>query len=110
MHGSGQQTASLLGRLPIELRLRIYDDVLGHRKVHVAFEFGPREYRTYKNRGHVEWRWWHCVCTWDQIDELHWDRPDHCRSGKVGGNPGPPNGMMGKLKLDFAILLTCRQV
>lgn len=110
MHGSGQQADSLLGRLSIELRLRIYDNVLGHRKVHLAFEFGPREYRKNKYREHVEWRWWHCICTWDQIDEIYWDRPDHCRSGRVGGTQGPPNGMMGKLKLDFAILLTCRQV
>ena len=27
-------------RLPIELPIRIYELVLGHRKLHVAFEFG----------------------------------------------------------------------
>ncbi|RFU33118.1 hypothetical protein B7463_g3228, partial [Scytalidium lignicola] len=42
----GQQTSSLLLSLPPELRRRIYEDVLGHRKVHVVFEFGPQEYRT----------------------------------------------------------------
>uniref|UniRef100_A0A093UTM8 ABC transporter A family member 6 n=1 Tax=Talaromyces marneffei PM1 TaxID=1077442 RepID=A0A093UTM8_TALMA len=83
-----QQTAGLLERLPIELRLLIYNEVLGHHRVHVVFEFGLREYRTYKRREHLEWRW----------------------SGRVDGNPGPPNGMMGKIKLNFAILLTCRQI
>ena len=66
LYEPGQQTAGLFSRLPIELRLRIYEDVLGHNKVHVAFEFGPREYRTGKKKEHLEWRWWHCICTWDQ--------------------------------------------
>ncbi|OBT85286.1 hypothetical protein VE02_06534 [Pseudogymnoascus sp. 03VT05] len=116
LHDPGQLASGLLSRLPIELRLRIYDDVLGHRKVHVAFEFRPREYRTGMKKEHLEWRWWHCICTWDQTEDdghrsFWWDG---CRRGRTqGGNQnerGPPNGMMGKLKLDFAILLTCRQV
>uniref|UniRef100_A0A093X756 ABC transporter A family member 6 n=1 Tax=Talaromyces marneffei PM1 TaxID=1077442 RepID=A0A093X756_TALMA len=105
-----QQTAGLLERLPIELRLLIYNEVLGHHRVHVVFEFGLREYRTYKRREHLEWRWWHCICTWDQRDDLYSNYLDNCRSGRVDGNPGPPNGMMGKIKLNFAILLTCRQI
>jgi hypothetical protein len=56
-------------RLPLELRLRIYEALLGHRKVHVAFEFAPREYRTSKRKEVLEWRWWHTICTWDQIEE-----------------------------------------
>jgi len=112
LHEPGQQTSGLLSRLPIELRRTIYDDVLGHRKVHVAFEFGIREYRTGKKKEHLEWRWWHCICTWDQTGDYCFRGiwRDGCRWANVGGNPGPPNGMMGKLKVDFAILLTCRQV
>ncbi|OBT52720.1 hypothetical protein VE04_06579 [Pseudogymnoascus sp. 24MN13] len=88
-------------------------EVLAHRKVHVAFEFGPREYRTDKKKEHLEWRWWHCICTWDQTkgyDHSWRIWRDGCRWANLGGDPGPPNGMMGKLKLDFAILLTCRQM
>jgi hypothetical protein len=106
------QPTSLLMRLPLKLRMRIYEAVLGHRKVHVAFEFGARMYRTFEENEVLEWRWWHTICTWDQTEDdryrnVWWDR---CRTGKVDGVPGPPNGMMGKLKLDVALLLTCRKV
>jgi hypothetical protein len=48
-------------RLPIELRMRIHEAVLGDRKVHVAFDFAPREYRTFKRKEVLEWRWWQYV-------------------------------------------------
>ncbi|KFY26806.1 hypothetical protein V493_03858 [Pseudogymnoascus sp. VKM F-4281 (FW-2241)] len=109
-----QQTSGLLQKLPVELRRHIYDDVLGHRKVHLLFEFAPRKYRTNRtNKKEIlEWRWWHCVCTWnqpedDQTRNIWFDR---CQNVIVIGNSVASNGMMGKLKLDFAILLTCRQV
>ncbi|OBT68026.1 hypothetical protein VE03_01475 [Pseudogymnoascus sp. 23342-1-I1] len=88
LYEPGQQTSGLLLRLPIELRRRIYDEVLGHRKVHLLFEFAPRKD--------------------DRFRGIWFDR---CKDGGViKGNAGPPNGMMGKLKLDFAILPTCRQM
>jgi hypothetical protein len=106
------QSTNLLMRLSLELRLRIYEAVLGHRKVHVEFDYGLHEYRTFKKKEVLEWRWWHTIYTWDQTENdsrrnIWWDR---CRRGTVNGEPGPPNGMMGKLKLDFALLLTCRKV
>ncbi|ELR02724.1 hypothetical protein VC83_00840 [Pseudogymnoascus destructans] len=114
LYEPGQHTLGLLRKLPIELRRRIYDKVLSHRKVHLMFEFAPRKYRRdITNKKEIlEWRWWHCICTWDQTEDdgfrsIWFDR---CKDGVSDGNPGPPNGMMGKLKLDFAILLTCRQI
>ncbi|KAG0647986.1 hypothetical protein D0Z07_5877 [Hyphodiscus hymeniophilus] len=98
-------------RLPVELRLRIYEVVLGQRKVHVAYEFAPHEYRTYKRREVLEWRWWHSICSWDMTEYEPWKNifHDQCRGkGSVYGNPGPPNGMMGRLKLDVSLLWTCR--
>lgn len=110
----GRNTSQLLGKLPIEVRRRIYDEVLGHRKVHLLFEFAPRKYRTdrTKKKEIMEWRWWHCICTWDQTEDDRFRGIwfDQCKDGVVNGARGPPNGMMGKLKLDFSILLTCRQV
>ncbi|KAH8803603.1 hypothetical protein F5884DRAFT_824420 [Xylogone sp. PMI_703] len=94
--GSSPQTSNLLLRLLLELRYPIYESVLGCHKIHLAFSFAPREYGYRKP---LLWRWWHCICTWDQVT-LDLD----------GSTRGPPNGMMGKLKLDFAILLTCRQI
>ncbi|OBT40324.1 hypothetical protein VE00_08472 [Pseudogymnoascus sp. WSF 3629] len=114
LYEPGQHTSGLLRKLPIELRRRIYDEVLGHRKVHLLFEFAPRKYRRERtNKKEIlEWRWWHCICTWDQTkdDYLASIWFDRCKDQAVNGNTGPPNGMMGKLKLDFAILLTCRQI
>ena len=46
LYDPGQQTSVFLRKLPVELRRRIYDEVLGHRKVHMLFEFAPRKYRT----------------------------------------------------------------
>lgn len=92
------QTATLLMHLPTELRLRIYEAVLGHRKVHLAFEFGAREYRTFKRKEALEWRWWHSICTWDQTDYEPWKNVfrDQCRwTRNIDGEPGPPNGQMG---------------
>ncbi|KFY41525.1 hypothetical protein V494_02948 [Pseudogymnoascus sp. VKM F-4513 (FW-928)] len=115
LYEPGQQTSGLIRKLPVELRRRIYYEVLGHRKVHLLFEFAPRKYRKSRtNKKEIlEWRWWHCICTWDQTEDdgLRGIWFDRCKDGGVmSGRPGPPKGMMGKLKLDFAILLTCRQV
>ncbi|OBT98208.2 hypothetical protein VE01_03852 [Pseudogymnoascus verrucosus] len=114
VYESGQNTSGLLWKLPVELRRRIYDEVLGHRKVHLLFEFAPRKYRRDRtNKKEIlEWRWWHCICTWDQTMDSYssgiWF--DRCKDVAVNGNPGSSTGMMGRLKLDFAILLTCRQI
>ncbi|KFX91997.1 hypothetical protein O988_07483 [Pseudogymnoascus sp. VKM F-3808] len=114
LYDPGEQTSGFLRKLPVELRRRIYDEVLGHRKVHMQFEFAPRNYRTVRtNKKEIlEWRWWHCICTWDQTEDDRYKSIwfDRCKDGDMKGNSGPPNGMMGKLKLDFALLLTCRQV
>ncbi|KAH8812725.1 hypothetical protein F5884DRAFT_729915 [Xylogone sp. PMI_703] len=111
---SSQQASNLFLRLPAELRNRIYLDVFGNRKVHILFSYGSFRYgyRTRTDKKPPEWRWWHCICTWDQTtDDRYWSiRWDQCKGGNFDGSPGPPNGMMGKLKLDFAILQTCRQI
>lgn len=114
LYEPGQQASEFLLKVPIELRRHIYDEVFGHHKVHLLFEFAPRKYR--KDRTNkkeiLEWRWWHCICTWDRTkdDRFQGIWFDRCKDGVMKGNSGPPNGMMGKLKLEFAILLTCRQM
>ncbi len=101
-------------RLPLELRLRVYEAALGRRTVHVALESDARECRpSRQTREVLERRWRHSICTWAQAEDDR-DRNvwrDQCQTSTVdGAGLGPRNGTKEKLKLDFALLLTCRKV
>jgi hypothetical protein len=87
-------------KLPLELRLRVYEDLFGHRKVHMVYSEWPNIH------------WGHSVCTvrpecsffiWD-----HWCRKKEIEEilRRSNGNFDPESH---GLKLDIAMLHTCCQ-
>lgn len=100
------QSESAFMCLPVEIRLRIYEAAFGDQKIHLAFNFDSRVYQGKSQP--KEWRWWRCVCSWDQ--DQPWWHDNCCRVNSDSGKGSLQNGMMGKRKVDMALLLTCRKV
>lgn len=103
-----QTTGSLIkspffAKLPLELREPIYEELFGHRKVHVVWPFlrnSDRQDREEEVLGRPAKCWWHCVC--DATPESpFWENT--CREHALQPSKVPAK------KLDTAILFTCRQ-
>jgi hypothetical protein len=60
-----------------------------------------------------DWNWWNTTCAWNHNHDIFYKdvlKGDRCVFGDARAvSPWPP-GRMGAQKLNFAFLLTCRQV
>lgn len=108
-----QAQAPLFARLPLEIRLRIYEAVFGRRTVHVDLTFYHPDKKSTRlhQQGRVvdfsrpkEWKWRHSVCHRGSGIRF-WE--DGCRDG-VGTDCPDHSGLECKLHLD--ILRTCRKM
>ncbi|KAE9378625.1 hypothetical protein N431DRAFT_459958 [Stipitochalara longipes BDJ] len=117
------QLDNLLMRLPAEIRISIYEAVLGHRRVHILFRSGPEraEHESivrgeYRIRERWEWSWWNTICTWDHNEDAAYKNimtDDICGYAKHfdwSKQHWAPTTTAGMQKLEFAILLTCRKI
>jgi hypothetical protein len=121
---TSSQSESVLMRLPLEIRLLIYKAVLGDRRVHIAFRSGPerRELESVpwdddsSGKRTWEWSWWNNICTWDHSEDASYrnilvhDLCGHTKYWSLSEKHWPPQSTGGMQKLEFAILLTCREV
>lgn len=67
------QTSPLFTKLPLELRLRIYDFAFNNRTIHIDLDYRQADVKgdLHANLSHAmwpdrstpkQWRWWSCVC------------------------------------------------
>lgn len=57
------QPQSLFFNLPAEIKIQIYGELFGHRRVHIDYAFcQPSHWNPLKKRPNDEWQWWHEVC------------------------------------------------
>jgi hypothetical protein len=110
-------------RLPAEIRLSIYEAVLGHRRVHILFRSGLvlTEHESDKHgidriKEFFEWSWWNTICTWDHNEDGAYQNimtDDICGYAKHFDwtkQHWAPTSTTRMEKLEFALLLTCRKM
>jgi len=126
-----QTTAAFFTKLPPDIRLKIYTELLGNRTIHVEIEHCMRRPRepeyalywrhysltqslTYGDRDWpTTWSWWHCVChrrdaAMSPLDDCVHDGLWHTARDHLRAEIAEPNGHEG-CKLEIAMLFTCRQ-
>ena len=95
------QDQSIFFRLPPEIRLRVYEELFGFRKLHLAYE----SYGDKQGSPSLEWRWWHCVCQ-PTFFHLYWN--DRCR--RYEETIRQDHGKRRCFRLDIDLLRVCRRV
>lgn len=122
--------ASFFTKLPPDIRLKIYEELLGTRTVHVESEHCQRKtpdprysahrrhYGLQRSLQHGEykcptaWTWWHCVChrrdpEMSPLDDCIADGLWHTARDHLYLEIH--SGEHGDCKLEIAMLFTCRQ-
>jgi hypothetical protein len=100
--GYDQLQSELFTRLPVEIRLQIFDEVLGYHRIHVKIMFPkmPSAKPQSSQRGRVQ-KWRHCICLNENVsytDNRFWDRCNKvCLDNFV------------RQSLDLNLLFTCRK-
>jgi hypothetical protein len=113
------QLQSPLFKLPYELRIRIYEYLLGYRTIHVALEQllpaqrgwdwreNPHGYCQGRNGSKTrKWQWWHCIC------HHHPDMAfvyDHCFDSPKDSSTTICEKDKSDCRLNTALLHTCRR-